>query len=225
VWLRGLIGWLLLFSGFWWVDVYQLEAGRPVRVQATLVRKSHSTFEFEDGVYDLSYSQKFGKDDGHDHLDFLWQGAGGGLTAMPPAVREYLDEMVKDRAAVRAAKVVDPESGDEMQLPALDYQIIHRLVRREHTEGWFGQHRLKAVQRLLLVAMIVAGAAIAGLVYVGTTPHVVTVCVGEPSGQIVPCVSTSTTVATTTLPNGQVTTVSVTSTSVSKTCAPGVISC
>jgi len=140
------------------------------------VRKSKSQFEFEDGIYDLEWaSSKPGMVLGST-MNFLWQGSGGGLTPVPLGVETYLAEYRKDREEVRNTPIYDPDTEEVRLMPSLDYKIAHRLIRREHTEGWYGQAKYNRLMKLLYLLLIGLVVLSAGMVYVGVTPHIETDC-------------------------------------------------
>lgn len=193
--------------------MWRLEGGKPVILLRTLVRKSKSEFEYADGVYDLSWaSGKQGFALGST-LNFLFQGTGGGMTALPLGIEPYLTEYAADRKAVREALVVDPKTKEARKLPGLDYKIVHKLAHREHVEGWFGQAKMK---RLMLIIYILAGCLVAAIIVggvVGANPHIIQNCFDthgstnftQWSPEICPSLQKVTqSISTTTLPNGNV---------------------
>lgn len=186
--LRRFVRTFLFFLSFWWIDIYELEAGRLKPVCKTLWRKGRHQYHYGKIVVDLAAFIEKPYAVIEDTINLLYKESDGPavITALPIGVDTYLDAYKKDRQEIRDTPYYDPDLG-VIHLPSLDHRIVFKLLDRELVEGWFGNARFKKLMTLLLISMLVIGGLAVGIGYVGSTKVAVRECFNPiPLGQIHP---------------------------------------
>ena len=160
------------------VDVYGRVGSGFKRIDTMIILKGTPIFRYEGWLYEMQWeAMKRSVDENPVVHRFLYDKEAG-LTAVPVAFAEYLDEMRKDHEEMRKSpydilRILPDGTQVKQAVRTLDQKIQGLLIDETQSEGWLDQSAIRKSRLIALAAIALAAIAIIGALAVASSPHIV----------------------------------------------------